>query len=203
MLAVAVYVVIAYTGIVSADPGPTPGDQAAFDIADNIAAAWLTDVAKVVTWLGSAGVTLLVGLIAAVFLALGARGAALAVLVVAMVIIYVGVPELKGRSTGRGRRTGLVDARAESFPSGHAAHAVMYAWLALITAIAVRARIRRDGAARGRRCIRRGGRALPRLPARALPERRHRRLGAGRGGVRRLRVVALVGIHLRDNPADP
>ena len=49
---------IAYTGIVSEDPGPTPGDRTALDLADTSQAPWLTDVAKVVTALGSAVVTL-------------------------------------------------------------------------------------------------------------------------------------------------
>ena len=48
ILAVSVYVVIAYTVIVSGDPGPTPGDRTAFDVAGHLQAAWLTDAAKIV-----------------------------------------------------------------------------------------------------------------------------------------------------------
>ncbi len=49
ILAVAGFVLVAYTVIVSGDPGPTPGDVTAKDIAEGLRTAWLVDVAKVVT----------------------------------------------------------------------------------------------------------------------------------------------------------
>ena len=54
VLAVASFVLVAYTVIVSGDPGPTPGDETAVDIVESLQTGWLVDVAKVVTELGSA-----------------------------------------------------------------------------------------------------------------------------------------------------
>ena len=42
MLAVGLFVLIAYTVIVGDDPGPTPGDVTAQDVVDSIRTAWLT-----------------------------------------------------------------------------------------------------------------------------------------------------------------
>ena len=69
ILAVALFVLVAYTVIVSGDPGPTPGDDTAIDVVEQPPQpAGSTDVAKVVTVLGSAAV--------AWPLAAGLRGAA-------------------------------------------------------------------------------------------------------------------------------
>ncbi len=65
VLSVSLFVLIGYAGIISADPGPTAGDQAVQDVATDLAAGWLTDIAKVVTALGSAGFTVVVGVLAA------------------------------------------------------------------------------------------------------------------------------------------
>ena len=43
--------------IVSGEPGPTPGDTTAIEVVESLRTGWLTDVAKVVTALGSAAVT--------------------------------------------------------------------------------------------------------------------------------------------------
>jgi membrane protein DedA with SNARE-associated domain len=56
-LSVGVFVVIAYWAVISADPGPTPGDQTALNVAHDLQAAWLTTVAKGLTHLGSGWVT--------------------------------------------------------------------------------------------------------------------------------------------------
>jgi hypothetical protein len=52
-LAVASFVLVAYTVIVGEDPGPTRGDVTAFDVVEHLRGAWLVDIAKVVTALGS------------------------------------------------------------------------------------------------------------------------------------------------------
>ena len=72
-LAVALFVLVAYTVIVSGDPGPTAGDLTALDVVEDIRAGWLTDVAKVVTALGSAAVVLPLAAICAALLALRRR----------------------------------------------------------------------------------------------------------------------------------
>lgn len=138
ILAVALYVLIAYTVIVSGDPGPTPGDRTALDIANDLQAAWLTHVAKIVTALGSAAVNLPLALVAGVFLAVRRRWAEAAVLIASLVLIYIAVPEIK-HAVGRSRPVDpLVDESGFAFPSGHAAHSIIFPWLALTLTLRVR-----------------------------------------------------------------
>ncbi len=138
VLAVALYVVIAYTGTVLNDPGPTPGDRTAANLAADLRAPWLTDIAKVVTQLGSAAVTLPLTALAAVLLCLRRRWVEAAVVVVATVIIYVGVQELKDATSRPRPPDPLTDAPGSGFPSGHAAHSVIYPWLALTLTVRLR-----------------------------------------------------------------
>ena len=202
-LAVSVFVVIGYAGIVSSDPGPTAGDQAAFDIADNLMSGWLTDVAKGVTWFGSPGVTLIFGLIAVVILGARRRGASLAVLVVSMAILYITVPVLKEAIDRPRPPDGLVGVSGGSYPSGHAAYAVMYAWLAVITALLWRARIRGTG------LIMAGVAFAAAIGLSRVYLHVHYLSDVAGGwalGVAAFTgcsIVALVGVHLRDNPAEP
>jgi len=138
ILAVSLYVVIAYTVVISGDPGPTPGDRAAFDLAGHLRAAWVTDAAKIVTALGSAAVNLPLAALAALLLAARRRWAEAAVLVAAVAIIYIGVTELKD-ATARPRPSNpLTSAEGSAFPSGHAAHAVIFPWLALTLTVRLR-----------------------------------------------------------------
>ena len=138
VLAVSLYVVIAYTVVVSGDPGPTPGDRTAFDIAGHLRAAWVTDAAKIVTALGSAAVNLPLAALAALLLAARRRWAEAGVLIAAVVIIYIGVAELKD-ATARPRPSNpLTSAEGSAFPSGHAAHAVIFPWLALTLTVRLR-----------------------------------------------------------------
>jgi undecaprenyl-diphosphatase len=138
VLAVALYVVIAYTGVVAEDPGPTPGDQTAADLAADLRAPWLTDVAEAVTQLGSAAVTLPLTAVAALLLAVRRRWAEATVIVVATGIIYAGVAELRELTDRPRPADPLTDASGSGFPSGHAAHSVIYPWLALTLAVRLR-----------------------------------------------------------------
>jgi undecaprenyl-diphosphatase len=139
VLAVALFVVVGYGIEVSNDPGPTPGDQNAIDLAQEVNATWLTDVAKVVTDLGSGGFTLAVGLVAAGVLGWRRRWLELGVLVAALVIVHVAVPVLKeGIDRPRIPGGGLVGADGGSYPSGHATYSVIYTWLVLTVALRVR-----------------------------------------------------------------
>ena len=56
VLAVSSFVLVAYTVIVNGEPGPTPGDTTAIELAERLQAGWLTDFAKVFTHLGSSAV---------------------------------------------------------------------------------------------------------------------------------------------------
>ena len=146
-LAVAVFVLVAYTSIVSADPGPTRADNAAFDVVDDIQAPWLTSVAKGLSLMGDGFFTLGVALVAAVVLAAKRRWAELGVLVVALAITHAAVPILKDAVDRPRPPDPLTDAGGSSFPSGHAAYSVIYAWLALTVVVRLRPGGRTGGAA--------------------------------------------------------
>jgi membrane-associated phospholipid phosphatase len=135
---VAVYVVVAYTATVIDHPGPTPGDQTALDLATDLQTAWLVHIAKVITELGSSAVIVPIMAIATLLLVWQRRWAEAVVLVAAVAIIYIGVGELKG-ATSRPRPPDPLTATSGSgFPSGHAAHSVLYPWLAVTLAIRLR-----------------------------------------------------------------
>ena len=104
-LAVALFVLIAYTVIVGGDPGPTPGDMTAMDIVDSLRTAWLTDFVKVFTALGAARVVWPLAAVCAVALAARRRWAEFGVLVAGMADRHPRRPRDQGRrSTARGPR---------------------------------------------------------------------------------------------------
>ena len=143
VLAVALFIVVGYGVIVGDDPGPTPGDETAFDIADDLRSGWLTEVNEVVTKLGSAPVTLVVALGAAAWLGLGRRWPELAVLAAALALTHLAVPILKEGLDRPRPDGGLVAVSGDAWPSGHAAYAIIYPWVALV------ALARRPGLTRG------------------------------------------------------
>ena len=137
-LAVSSFVFIGFALIVSGDAGPTPGDAEAIDVVDSLRGAFLTDLAKVFTELGSTPVLVLLTAVAGGVLATRGRWTELAVLMVAVTIILIAVPVTK-EIVDRPRPGGaLVEVSGSAYPSGHAAHSVFYAWLALTVAIRVR-----------------------------------------------------------------
>lgn len=138
ILAVAVYVVVAYTMTVQGDSGPTPGDQTALNLANDLQSAWLVDVAKVITQLGSSAVILPIMVIAALLLIWQRRWIEAAVVVAAVAILYVGVAELKGLTSRPRPPDALTATNGSGFPSGHAAHSVLYPWLAVTLAVRLR-----------------------------------------------------------------
>ncbi len=138
-LAVGSYVCIAYGLVVSDAPGPTATDRATADFVDAIRAGWLTSIAKIVTFLGSTPAVVFLGAATAVWLAMRRAWAELAVLVVGIVAILLasqGIKELVDRPRPTG---GLVGAPGFSYPSGHAAHSVIWAWVALTVSLRSRA----------------------------------------------------------------
>jgi undecaprenyl-diphosphatase len=140
VLAVGLFVLVSYTAVVSGSPGPTTGDAAAFDVVDSIRAGWLTSLAKAVTQLGAAYVTVPVALVAAVFLAVRSRWPEFWALVIGTVIVYVAVGDLKS-AIDRPRPSDPVvhvHFSGSSFPSGHAAYSTLYIWLAATVAIRIR-----------------------------------------------------------------
>ena len=137
---------VAYTVIVSGEPGPDArATSPRADIAESLRTAWLVDVVKVLTALGSAAVVLPLAAIAAGAARRppplgGARGAGR----------RDGAdrrrrPRAQGRrSTGRGRPAAWSRLSGSSFPSGHAAYSTFYVWLAVTIVMRLR-----PGMARG------------------------------------------------------
>jgi undecaprenyl-diphosphatase len=157
ILAVSGFVVVAYTVIVGADPGPTPGDTTAIDVVESLGAGWLVDVAKAFTRLGSFAVVGSLAFACAALLAAHRRWAELGVLLVGMALAFAGVHELKdlvGRPRPEG---GLVAVSGSSFPSAHAAYSTFYVWLAVTIVMRLR-----PGMARGAAVVA-GGIALTAL----------------------------------------
>ena len=143
-LAVAGFVLVAYTVIIGGDPGPTPGDQTAIDVVESLQLTWLVDVAKVFTDLGSAAVILSLAAICGALLLIRRRWAELGVLVAGMAMIVIGVHELKEGIDRPRPEGGLVAVSNSSFPSAHAAYSTFYIWLAVTVVVRLR-----PGMARG------------------------------------------------------
>jgi membrane-associated phospholipid phosphatase len=138
VLAVGLYVVVAYSVVLSGDPGPTPGDMTAQDVADSLQMGWLTDVAKAVTHLGSGAVVFPLAAACAVMLGVRRRWTEFWVLVGGMTITILAVHDLKGIVDRPRPAGGAVDAQGSSFPSGHAAYATLYSWIAITVALRLR-----------------------------------------------------------------
>jgi membrane protein DedA with SNARE-associated domain/membrane-associated phospholipid phosphatase len=138
ILSVSLFVLVGYAITVSGDPGPTTGDREAIDVVESLRAGWLTDVAKGVTALGSTAALLPIAIAVAGVFAWYRRWAELAVMVGALAIILIGVPVLKEVIDRPRPDGGIVEATGQSYPSGHAAHAVFFAWLAIVVAVRVR-----------------------------------------------------------------
>jgi membrane protein DedA with SNARE-associated domain len=138
VLAVAVFVLVAYIVVVSKNPGPTPGDETAIEVAEAINCGVMTTFSKIVTFLGSGWFVWPLTLVCAAALARGRRWTEVCVLLAGMVLIQVGFHEIKAAVDRPRPPRRLVSASGSSFPSGHAAHSVIYVWLA--TTIVVRLR---------------------------------------------------------------
>ena len=153
----------------------------AIEIAEHLRAGWFTDFSKVFTFLGSGVFTWALTAVCAVLLAVRRRWAEFGVLLAGMTLTQIGIHEIKDAVDRPRPEGGLVAASGSSFPSGHAAHSVLYVWLAVTIVLRLRPGMARGGGGgRGRDRADDPGRALPRLPQRPLPQRRQRRLGSGR-----------------------
>jgi undecaprenyl-diphosphatase len=143
-LAVASFVLVAYTVVVGGEPGPTPGDETAREIVGDLHSAALVSVSKVITWFGSGIVVWALAAICAALLAWRRRWAEFWVLVAGMVITQLGITEIKDAVDRPRPPDPVVSSSGSSFPSGHAAHSVFYLWLAVTIVLRLR-----PGMARG------------------------------------------------------
>jgi undecaprenyl-diphosphatase len=138
VLAVALFVLIAYIVVIGRDPGPTPGDETATRVAEALRCGFMTDFSKFFTFLGSGGFVWALTVVCAAALAWRRHWTELGVLVAGMVLITIGFHEIKAATDRPRPPEPLVGSTGSSFPSGHAAHSVIYVWLA--TTIVVRLR---------------------------------------------------------------
>jgi len=143
-LAVASFVLVAYTVVVSGEPGPTPGDETAQEIVGHLHSAALVSVSKVITWFGSGVVVWALAAICAALLAWRRRWAEFWVLVAGMTITQIGIDGIKDAVDRPRPPDPVVSTSGSSFPSGHAAHSVFYLWLAVTIVLRLR-----PGMARG------------------------------------------------------
>ena len=137
-LAVSLFVLVAYAVVVGREPGPTPGDETAFEIVEHLHSGFLLAVSKVVTWLGSGVFTWGLTVVCAALLALRRRWTELWVLLAGMTIISVGFHEIKVAVDRPRPPDPEVSTSGSSFPSGHAAHSVIYVWLAVTIVLRLR-----------------------------------------------------------------
>lgn len=144
IFAVALFVLISYTVIINGATGPTPGDNTAIEIAEKLRAEWLTHFAKVFTHLGSSALTGLFAFVAAVLLIARRRWAEFGVLLGGVVLVFVGVHEIKDAVDRPRPGGGLIGVSGSSFPSAHAAYSTFYVWLAVTIVMRLR-----PGMARG------------------------------------------------------
>ena len=138
VLAVALFVLIAYVVVVEGNPGPTTGDETAIEIAEALRCGFMTTFSKVITFLGSGGFVWALALVCAVALARARRWTEVCVLLAGLLLIQLGFSEIKTWVDRPRPPAPLIGTRGSSFPSGHAAHSVIYVWAA--TTIVVRLR---------------------------------------------------------------
>jgi membrane protein DedA with SNARE-associated domain/membrane-associated phospholipid phosphatase len=136
-LSVGLFALIAYWSVVAGDPGPTPGDQTALDVSRDLQVGWLTDAANGITVLGSGAVTIPLAVVAGIVLVARKRWMELWVLAVGFTLTVLLVPEIKGFTDRPRPPDPLVSTEGTAFPSGHAAQATLYSWLAITFALRV------------------------------------------------------------------
>lgn len=144
VLSVSLFVLIAYAVLLEGNPGPTPGDETAFEVVEWLQTGFLTSLAKVVSFLGSGGFTWGLALVCAVLLAWRRRWVEFWVLLAGMTITQVGIVELKDAIDRPRPPEPLASSAGSAYPSGHAAHSVIYLWLAVTIVLRLR-----PGMARG------------------------------------------------------
>jgi membrane protein DedA with SNARE-associated domain/membrane-associated phospholipid phosphatase len=146
ILAVSTFVLVAYAVIVNGEPGPTPGDTTAIELAERLQASWLTGFSKVFTHLGSSAFTGLMAIVGAVLLAARRRWAEFGVLIAGAALIFIGVHEFKDAIDRPRPAGGLIDVSGSSFPSAHAAYSTFYVWLAVTIVMRLRVGMARGAA---------------------------------------------------------
>jgi membrane protein DedA with SNARE-associated domain len=144
VLSVSLFVLIAYVVIVGRDPGPTPGDTTAIDVVEHLHSGFLEGVSRFFSALGSGWFTWGLTAVCAALLAARRRWAEFWVLLAGMTLTSIGFHEIKDAVDRPRPAEPLTGYSGSSFPSGHAAHSVLYVWLAVTVVLRLR-----PGMARG------------------------------------------------------
>jgi membrane protein DedA with SNARE-associated domain/membrane-associated phospholipid phosphatase len=134
-LSVGMFVVIAYWAVIAGDPGPTPGDQTALNVVNDLSATWLDHAAKGLTHLGSGWVTWPIAVLAAIALAAWRRWTEFWVLVAGMALTILLIHGIKAWTDRPRPPDPLTSASGSAFPSGHAAYSTLYVWLAVTVSL--------------------------------------------------------------------
>ncbi len=138
VLSVALFVLVSYIVIIGRDPGPTPGDGTAIDLVEHLHSGFLTEVSRVVTALGSGWFTWGLTAVCAAMLAARRHWPEFWVLLVGMTLISIGMHEIKDAVDRPRPPDPLTGYSGSSFPSGHAAHSVLYVWLTVTIVMRLR-----------------------------------------------------------------
>jgi undecaprenyl-diphosphatase len=144
VLAVSLFVLLAYIVVVEGDPGPTTGDETAIEIAEALRCGFMTTFSKIVTFLGSGAFVWPLAIVCAAALAWARRWTEVCVLLAGMILIQLGFTEIKAWVDRPRPPDPLVATHGSAFPSGHAAHSVIYIWAAVTIVLRLR-----PGMARG------------------------------------------------------
>jgi membrane-associated phospholipid phosphatase len=139
-------VAIGYAIVTADDPGPTPGDRTAANFAEDLRTDWLTSIVEVVSVLGSWPAVVIVTLLTSTWLWMRGHRPELVVLLLGVAVLLIAPPVLKDIVDRPRPEGGLVDAAGSAYPSGHATHAVIYAWIALQVALRLRPGMQRASA---------------------------------------------------------
>ncbi len=136
--AVALFVLVAYWVVIGREPGPTPGDETAAEIATSLHCGFLTAASKFFSFLGSGAFAWPLTAVFAALLAWRRRWAEFWVLVAAMAISSFGFLEIKALVDRPRPPDPQVATSGSAFPSGHATHSVLYLWAAVTVVLRLR-----------------------------------------------------------------
>jgi undecaprenyl-diphosphatase len=137
-LAVASFVLVAYAVVIGEDPGPTPGDETAIELVGHLHSGLLEALSKLFSFLGSGVFTWALTAVCAALLAARRRWTEFGVLLAGMTLTSIGIHEFKDAVDRPRPPDPLVETAGSSFPSGHAAHSVLYVWLAVTIVLRLR-----------------------------------------------------------------
>jgi membrane protein DedA with SNARE-associated domain/membrane-associated phospholipid phosphatase len=132
--AVSIYLIVLQVNLIETGDSLVGGDRWALDLARDIETGGLTTIAKVASFFGRFGVTLIAVLAASAYFLARRRTTEAFTLVAGFALTEITMQIMKSAVERPRPAGGLVDASGFSYPSGHAALAVSYLAIALLLA---------------------------------------------------------------------